>query len=165
MKSMRLAVIACLAVAFSAVAIFAASAQWTSGPTFSMVNADLLVSGSLTGLGNKANVQVDATGLASGSCTNPGGHEPKPFSGQITGSGSATVNAHNGSSNVAIYVSPDNLCPSNSWTATFTEVQWDTATVTVYTSKKGVETNLIGPTTYDLTGCSLGSTSCSGSPE
>lgn len=162
MKGTRIGILMCLAVAFSAVAVYAA-VTWHSGPTFGMNSGDLTVAGSLSGLGNKATVQVDATGLATGSCTNPGGHKPKPFSGNIEGSGSTNVRSHNGSySNFVIDVSMNSVCPSSSWTANFTELEWDTATITVYTSKKGVETNLLGPETYSLSGCTLGSTSCIG---
>lgn len=154
MKGMRVAVLLCLGVVFSAVALYAA-VTWHSGPNF-QINPfpDLLVTGTVSGLGNNATVQVDADGTGSGSCTNPGGHLPNPFQDvAISGSGSENIHAHNGSSdvNVVVSVEPSNTCPNKNWRPSFNQIQWTTATITIYTSSKGQQSNLFGPTTYGLT--------------
>jgi len=140
-----------------------AAVNWHTGPDFSIQPfPDLLTTGTLSGLGGTVTVEVQATGTGSGSCANPAGKFPSPFQNvAISASGSQTVHVHNGSAdvNISIVSSPVNPCPNPNWTATFNDVSYTSAEITVF-NKQGTQLDQ----TYTLSGCSsTGSTqACTG---
>src|SRR4028118_553940 len=70
-----IAVLALLVTAFAAVPVLAQNPHFIRGPAFSDRGTQLLVTGTVAGLGNEdIDVVVEATGIAEVECTNPGGN-------------------------------------------------------------------------------------------
>lgn len=151
MKGKRTGVLLCLMVVFSAVAVFAA-VTWHDGPNFSIQPfPNLLVTGTVTGLGGRVTVTVDANGYASGNCYNHGGNLPNPFTNiSISASGSETVKAHNGGADVMLSATPNEIsCPNPNWTPVITSVTYTSAEISIYNKNGGLFDQ-----TYTLSGCS-----------
>src|SRR5260370_5738956 len=124
-------------IPLAAVAAYAAI-NYKSGPTFSISNFDLITTGQLSGLGGSAHVTVDATGTASGTCTNKGGTTVPVHAATVSASGSKTVPPDgNGRANFSVTAAPPanpNPCPNGNWTFDIDTVTYTSATVSVSTS-------------------------------
>jgi hypothetical protein len=132
------AIVAALLVTASVT--LAANAHFIGGPTFTDNGTTLTTCATIAGLGNEdVTVTVSATGLATGTCTSPGGNEaPGQNPIRVTLTGTVT-NLHPENGRVDFCVTtgaPPNPparqlgCPNNNWTATITDVQFQRATIT-----------------------------------
>ncbi len=128
-------------VAFAAVRL--------SKTSFTDNGTTLTSGGKLTGLGNgDVTILVSTTGTASTTCTNPGGNNPPGQQTPVSPSGSTTIPSDqikNGSLTFSLTTLAPTVtaqqagCP-RPFTATVTDVQFATATVTVIQDGKTVLT-------------------------
>jgi hypothetical protein len=108
------------------------------------VGTQLRVTGSIAGLGNEnIDVQVVAEGVASITCTNPGGNVAPGQDTSITATGTATnVEVKNGRASFDVttaaptaegaFVNGVLVCPNPQWTATITDVAFTSYTINVF---------------------------------
>jgi hypothetical protein len=123
--------------------IFAANVHFRGAPSFSDQGTTLQSCFTVTGLGNgDVTITIDTTGTATTLCTNQGGTTaPGQNKTPVQPSGSASIPAgeiKNGNLTTCVATSaPPNPspkaagCPSNTWTANITDVQFATATITI----------------------------------
>jgi len=130
-------------VTISISAAFAARVHLIGTPTFDDLGTTLRVTGKLAGLGNQdVTITVLATGVGSATCTNRGGNQaPGQNRIPLTTAVSETISAseiENGNVIFAVTTAEPSQptateagCPNNNWTATITDVEFTSATVTV----------------------------------
>ena len=133
-----------LIVMFAAVGLWlvpsAAQAAITfhAGPTFTDLGTTLNVTGNVSGLGNEdLTVVLDATGTGSVTCTNPGGNVAPGQDTTVNASGSQSdIEVKNGRTSFNVTTdeppapNPAVACPNRKWTATITDVEFNSATLT-----------------------------------
>ena len=115
----------------------AANPHFIGKPTVTDLGTRLKVTGTIAGLGNKdIKVTVVAKGIASITCTNPGGHvvPGKSTTTQIIATGSS-VEVKNGRANFTVITgepkAPAGSCPNPQWKATVKDVKFTFVTITV----------------------------------
>lgn len=128
-----------LALSISALA---ANPHFVVDPVFTDLGDTVNVTGSVAGLGNEdITVVVDAVGTATLICTNPGGNVAPGQTQQISASGvQENIHVENGRANFNVTTDPPQLvgtprelgCPNNKWTPSITDVDFTSATLTVY---------------------------------
>jgi hypothetical protein len=134
-----IAVLALMALALAAVPALAQNPHFIGTPQFTDEGTQLRATGSIAGLGNEnIDVQLDATGVATITCGNPGNNPDVP--GQrteltVTGT-QEDIEVKNGRAffnvlTAAPTADPAEVCPSRRWTATVTDVEFTSATITV----------------------------------
>ncbi len=134
-----------LAISVGAIAAFAfpamASAQsghFVGTQTCIDNGTTVTCSGKVAGLGGTTfELRVSATGTASVTCTNPAGNVApgQSFTTTSTGSGGPQPTPRNGQASYSVTTStpsaPAGSCPNPKWTASVTDVQFTTATITL----------------------------------
>jgi hypothetical protein len=125
------------ALTFATVA-FAQSGHFVGTPTCTDIGTQVRCSGKVAGLGGTTfEVRVSAQGTASVTCTNPAGNVApgQSFSTTSTGSGGPQLTPRNGQASFSVTtatpIAPAGSCPNPKWTATVTDVQFTTATITL----------------------------------
>jgi hypothetical protein len=126
------------------------SPHYVVGPTFTDNGTTLTASGSVAGLGNEdVTVLLNAQGTATIICTNPAGNVAPGQTKDVNVSGSQTItDVKNGRVNFSVTTiaptAPADACPNRKWTASVTNVDFNTATLIV---QQGGETVLTSTTT------------------
>jgi hypothetical protein len=125
------------ALTFATVA-FAQSGHFVGTPTCTDIGTQVQCSGKVAGLGGTTfEIRVSAQGTASVTCTNPAGNVApgQSFSTTSTGSGGPQPTPRNGQASFSVSTAtptaPAGSCPNPKWTATVTDVQFTTATITL----------------------------------
>jgi hypothetical protein len=145
-KLLTTVVVFCVGIAI------AASVHFKSGPTFFDQGLTLNASGSLAGLGN-ANVLVNlsATATPTATCTNSGGNEApgqNPATVNVTGAEAIPAGElKNGTTPFSVTTNAPAQptaaaagCPNDNWTAAITDLQFTSATITVFQNNVAVLT-------------------------
>jgi len=134
-----IAVLSLLAVALAAVPALAANPHFIGAPTASDEGTTLNVTGSIAGLGNAdIDVEVVALGTATVTCSNPAGNVAPGQDTSVTATGTQTgIEVKNGRAffdvtTVTPTVPNYPTCPNPKWTATVTDVDFDSYTINVY---------------------------------
>ncbi|HET9790607.1 MAG TPA: hypothetical protein VFR08_04830 [Candidatus Angelobacter sp.] len=142
---------ALVAFAFVGLAV-AASVHFKSGPTFFDQGLTLNASGALAGLGNgDVLVHLSATARPTATCTNSGGNEApgqNPASVNVTGAEAIpNTQIKNGTTpftvttNAPAQPTPEEAgCPNDNWKAAITDLQFTSATITVFQNNVAVLT-------------------------
>jgi hypothetical protein len=145
-RYLALAVVAAAMLAFPGVAS-AQSGHFVGTPTCTDQGTTVQCSGKVAGLGGTTfEIRVSATGTASVTCTNPAGNVApgQSFTTTSTGSGGPQPTPRNGSARFTVTsttpTTPAGSCPNPKWTATVTDVQFTTATLTL------LEDNIVSDT-------------------
>jgi len=135
-----------LAVGLATVAVLAlpsvASAQnghFVGTQTCTDIGSQVQCSGKVAGLGGTTfTITVQATGTASVECHNPAGNVApgQSFSFSAQGSSGPFPTPRNGQSPYTVTtdapVAPAGSCPNSKWTAVVTDVQFTTATISLF---------------------------------
>ncbi len=136
-----LALLFCLVLVGVAVA---ASVHFKSGPVFFDQGLQLNASGSLAGLGNAdVLVALSASAIPTATCTNQGGNEApgqNPATVNVTGAEAIPAGEiKNGNTPFSVTTNPPAQptaaqagCPNDNWTAQITDLQFTSATISVY---------------------------------
>jgi|SRR5215211_4480483 len=149
-----IAALSLLLVAFSASVALAQTSgvHFLRGPFFTDEGTQLRATGTLAGLGGEdVNVTLTATGTGAVECTNPGGNVApgQSFTTSVTGT-QTDIEVKNGRANFDVLtaepVAPEGSCPNPAWTATVTDVEFTSATITA--TQDGV---VVLQETFDLT--------------
>ena len=126
-----------------AIALFAAPAQaairFHAGPTFTDQGTTLNVTGNVSGLGNEdLTARITATGVADVTCTNPAGNVAPGQRTSVTTTGTQEdIEVKNGRATFNVTtaepgpLNPADVCPNRKWTATITDVDFTSATLTL----------------------------------
>lgn len=127
----------------AAIVLFPTAAQaavtFHSGPTFTDLGTTLRVTGNVSGLGNtNLDVSLVASGLADVTCTNPAGNVAPGQQTTTSTSGTVTgIEPKNGRATFSVTTAEPTppsgraACPNNKWTATITDVDFTSATLTL----------------------------------
>jgi hypothetical protein len=125
------------ALTFATVA-FAQSGHFVGTPTCTDIGTQVRCTGKVAGLGGTTfEIRVSAQGTASVTCTNPAGNVApgQSFTTTSTGSGGPQPTPRNGQASFNVTTTtptaPAGSCPNPKWTATVTDVQFTTATITL----------------------------------
>lgn len=144
LKASATATLVAVALLMASGTALAANVHFKKGsPTFTDNGTTLTGEGRLAGLGNEdVTITLTATGTATTTCTNPGGNAaPGQNPADVTVSGGESIpeeEIKNG--NLAFSVTtlePEQPtaeeagCPNGNWTAEITDIEFDTATITV----------------------------------
>jgi hypothetical protein len=132
-------IVAVAVLAFAGVA-FAQSGHFVGTPTCRDTGTQVQCSGKVAGLGSTATfrVEVTATGTASVTCTNPGGNVAPGQSFTFTAAGNTgnQPTPNNGQARFTVSTTaptaPAGSCPNPGWTATVKDVQFTSATLTLF---------------------------------
>jgi hypothetical protein len=142
-----IAVLSLLVTALAAVPALAQSGHFVGTQTCRDIGTQVQCSGKVAGLGGTTfTILVSAQGTASVTCTNPAGNVApgQSFTTTSTGTTGPTATPRNGqaSFNVtsATPTAPAGSCPNPKWTATVTDVQFTTATLTLLENNVVVDT-------------------------
>jgi hypothetical protein len=123
--------------------VAAANVHLVGTPTFVDNGTTLTATGKLAGLGNKdISVTITAFGTATTVCRNPAGKVVPGINKKLTTTGTQTIlaSSFDKNGNVVFNVTsavPKPLsakeagCPNNNWTATITDIDFSSATLTV----------------------------------
>lgn len=126
-----------------AVLVFPAAAhaavKFHSGPTFTDLGTTLRVTGNVSGLGTEnLDVSLVASGLADVTCTNPAGNVAPGQRTETTTGGTVTgIEPKNGRATFTVITSEPvapsgaEACPNSKWTASITDVDFTSATLTL----------------------------------
>jgi hypothetical protein len=134
-----------LAVLFTALAIGLvptaanAAVKFHAGPTFTDQGTTLNVTGNVSGLGNEdLTATLTATGIADVTCTNPAGNVAPGQRTSVTTTGTQSdIEVKNGRATFNVTTAepgpldPAEVCPNRKWTATITDVEFTSATLTL----------------------------------
>jgi hypothetical protein len=143
-----IAVLSALVVALAAVPALAQNPHFVGALRGTDQGTQLQVSGKVAGLGNEpVNVVVEATGLATIECTNPGGNVAPGQTKELNVTGeSGPITPRSGQITFNVLTleptPPADACPNRQWTPTVTDVQFTGATVTVFDLAGAI---LLGP--------------------
>jgi hypothetical protein len=137
MKKLFVVLLAACALAFIPSAAQAAI-TFHAGPTFTDEGTTLNVTGNVSGLGNEnLTVILDATGTGSTICENPAGNRAPGQDTTVNASGSQSdIEVKNGRTSFDVTTAeppapdPAVVCPNRKWTATITDVDFTSATLT-----------------------------------
>jgi hypothetical protein len=127
------------------------SPHYVVGPEFTDNGTTLSASGSVAGLGNEdVTVLLNAQGSATIICTNHGGNVAPGQTRDVSVSGSQTItDVKNGRVNFNVTTeepeAPADACPNKLWTASVTNVKFNSATLIV---QQGGETVLTSTQTF-----------------
>ena len=140
----RIVVALCALVATGALAAPASAAvNFRSDPTCQDVGTQVQCSGGrISGLGNQAFfIEIDATGVGTVECTNPGGNVAPGQDTEVDASGSFGPFTADRNGNFRFptltTLAPENpsgaeVCPNSAWTAEITDVEFNTpATISI----------------------------------
>jgi hypothetical protein len=116
-----------------------AAVKFRAGPTFTDLGTTLNVTGDVSGLGNEnLTVQLDATGVGSVICRNPAGNQAPGQDTTVNASGTQSdIEVKNGRAQFNVTTAeppapdPAVVCPNRKWTATITDVEFTSATLTL----------------------------------
>src|SRR5215216_961265 len=132
-----IAALSLLLVAVVAVPALAARAHLIGAVQCTDIGTQLQCTGKVAGLGEEeAFVTINATGLATVECTNPGGNVAPGQTTEVTATGvSGPIEPHQGqitftTTTETPTVGPE-ACPNPQWTPTVTDVEFTSATITV----------------------------------
>jgi hypothetical protein len=144
-----IAVLSLMALAIAAVPALAQNPHFVGSLVGRDAGTQLRVSGKIAGLGNEpVNVVVEAEGIAEVQCQNPGGNIAPGQDTEVDVSGqSGPITPRNGQITFNVLtatptVSGAEACPNAKWTAIVTDVEFTSATVTVFDLAGNV---LLGP--------------------
>jgi hypothetical protein len=133
-----------LVAAAAVLALFAGTALAQAGhfvgtPTCRDLGTQVQCTGKVAGLGGTTfTITVSAPGTASVTCTNPAGNVApgQSFSTTVTGTSGPFATPRNGQARFTVTSNapsaPPGSCPNPMWTATVTDVQFTTATITLF---------------------------------
>src|SRR5215211_3410484 len=128
-----IAVLSLIVVALAAVPALAANPHFVKGPTGTDRGTQLQVSGKIAGLGSEpVNVVVEAEGIATVQCTNPGGNiaPGQDTTVPVTGE-SGPITPRNGQITFSVLTAAPTVgseaCPNDKWTASVTDVEFTSA--------------------------------------
>jgi hypothetical protein len=117
---------------------FAQSGHFVGTPTCTDIGTQVRCTGKVAGLGGTTfQINVQAQGTASVTCTNPAGNVApgQSFTTTTSGTGGPQPTPRNGQASfnvsTATPTAPAGSCPNPKWTATVTDVQFTTATLTL----------------------------------
>jgi hypothetical protein len=116
-----------------------AAITFHAGPTFTDLGTTLNVTGDVSGLGNEnLTVRLDATGVGSVTCANPAGNIAPGQDTSVNASGTQSdIEVKNGRAVFDVTTAeppapdPAVVCPNRKWTATITDVEFSSATLTL----------------------------------
>jgi len=114
-----------------------AAVNFRSGPTATDLGTQLRVTGNVSGLGmGDLTAVVDATGIATVECTNPGGNVAPGLDTTVTLTGSQEdIQVKNGRATFNVVTAAPTVgseaCPNPRFTATVTDVMFTDATLTL----------------------------------
>jgi hypothetical protein len=144
-----IAVLSLLVVALAAVPVLAQNPHFVRTPIGTDQGTQLQVSGKVAGLGSDpVNVVVEAEGLATVECENPGGQIAPGQDTTVDASGqSGPITPRNGQITFNVLTAEPTVpnfptCPNPQWEAHVTDVEFTSATVTVFDLAGNI---LVGP--------------------
>jgi hypothetical protein len=116
-----------------------AAVVFHAGPTFTDMGTTLNVTGNVSGLGgDDLTATISATGVADVTCTNPAGNVAPGQRTSVTTSGTQSdIEVKNGRATFNVTtaepgpLNPAVVCPNRKWTATITDVDFTSATLTL----------------------------------
>jgi hypothetical protein len=140
-KTLRIVLVATVALVVmlaTATVALAQSGHFVGTPRCTDIGTQVQCSGKVAGLGGTTfEIRVSAQGTASVTCTNPAGNVApgQSFTTTSTGTGGPQPTPRNGQASFNVSTTtptaPAGSCPNPKWTATVTDVQFTTATITL----------------------------------
>jgi hypothetical protein len=117
----------------------AQSGHFVGTPTCTDEGTTVECSGKVAGLGGTTfTIRVSAPGTASVECTNPGGNVApgQSFTTTVSGTSGPFLTPRNGQARFTVESdapsAPAGSCPNDMWTGTVVDVQFTTATITLF---------------------------------
>lgn len=139
---MKRSLLVTLIAAVAVLTLFAGTAQsghFVGTPTCTDEGTTVECRGKVAGLGGTTfQITVSATGTASVTCTNPAGNVApgQSFTTTVSGTSGPFATPRNGQARFTVVSNtpsaPPGSCPNPKWTATVTDVQFTTATITLF---------------------------------